>query len=91
MCGNRCRPVRADCGGRSGAGDIGGHYDVGVGDGSRGHLRLVRDAHVLAQAVLVLELFAAMLALALRLGRMLCTNMSPQIDRRNDHFTELTL
>lgn len=57
----------------------------------RDDLQFVSNAHVFTQTVLVLELLAAIVALALRLRCVLRANMSPQIDRCDNYFTELTL
>lgn len=55
-----------------------------------GHLLFVGDTDVLPEAVLVLEILIAQIALAGRLGGVLGANMSPKIDRRYDHFAKLT-
>lgn len=54
-------------------------------------LIFVSHAHVLAKAVLVLELFVTTVTLLRFLVRVLRSHVPPKIDRRYDQFTDLTL
>lgn len=51
----------------------------------------MRNANVLAQTVLVLELLRAVVALARRLRRVLRANVPPQVHRGDNDFAKLTL